>query len=98
MARFDSLQFGLWGEAVTRPEDMDSRFNEVLRRILAHNYFLFNSASREGEKDGDTELPVHLVQGYPGHPHHLPHILILHHTRRQKSDCNSTLNQPNWQN
>ena len=41
MARFDSLQFGLWGEAVTRPEDMDSRFNEVLRRILAHNYFLF---------------------------------------------------------
>jgi aspartyl-tRNA(Asn)/glutamyl-tRNA(Gln) amidotransferase subunit A len=53
MARYDGLQFGLRGEAITSTEDMyaESRargFNEVVRgRILAGNYFLLKKHYQE---------------------------------------------------
>ena len=53
MARYDGLQFGLRGEAISSTEDMyaESRargFNEVVRgRILAGNYFLLKKHYQE---------------------------------------------------
>ena len=53
MARYDGLQFGLRGEAITSTEDMyaESRargFNDVVRgRILAGNYFLLKKHYQE---------------------------------------------------